>query len=863
MFNRLMVSAILVIFCAQCVPENEDTNEAAGSATETTAAGTTTTPVAGNTAGTTTTPAAGNTAGTSADGTATTRPTAGTAQTMAGQVSGAAATSRPSDNAGMAARQDTNLGGASSGQNQAGTASMPEGGSDSSGASSTAGERGGGIAGSIEQPSLGGMSVNEGGGQASEAGVRANTGPMSAGDGADDVTAGEPDRGGAMSGVTGGLPTGGRSMPQGGDPDAMAMAGQVMASAGMDGNDPDPTMGGALVMVGGNVGGARSGFGGESEPGGSVDNLPCAEADCPDDRPNFNNCPDGTPPRIECRTNNDELCEWKGFCEAPDRCPPGSPDTDNDGTCDAIDTLCNFDDSPVSCDEAQPANCAENEVPEVKEQCFSGRCVTWDECGVPPQCDDNIPCPASDLANCSSVCVNFRCVEDCVQCQDPGCQTPCLFGSRPNNDGCETCNCLPPPRTCPQEGGEKQRKYESIDPDFCVVNNTNCGVDREVFRQPGCGCGCQLTPCPVGGEEVCGMNGTKYLNECLMTRAGQQESADWAAAGCCDAIPENCPATCTFGYIPDPRGCGTCACNPAPLECPDESRDGVTYISGNPGVCAAADLQCPDDQVPFDDPICGCGCQSPEGEGCPLELNPVCGVDGQTYFNRCFATAAGTAVQAQGECPTMNANCVPDYVVCRGQDGRGGRCNGEKVVVPEGCTYPVCHCELPDRCPVESDDPALNEPGEFMCALSGECIVEDKVCDREPDCPGGTDEGDANNCPAPGECRDFEYNCGDAANTCILEIQRCNGEADCPGDDPDTLDVIESPDEQGCNCAHGDDDNPADQGDCLCPTAETYCNTVCEAGESQACDQNEDCADNDVCGEEGICVPRLPYANCI
>ena len=148
-----------------------------------------------------------------------------------------------------------------------------------------------------------------------------------------------------------------------------------------------------------------------------------------------------------------------------------------------------------------------------------------------------------------------------------------------------------------------------------------------------------------------------------------------------------------------------------------------------------------------------------------------------------------------------------------------------------------------------------------MCAASGECIVEDKVCDREPDCPGGTDEGAENNCPAPGQCRDFEYHCGDLDNTCILDIERCNNVADCPGDNPDTLDVIESPDEQGCNCATDGGNNVPDQGNCLCPTFETYCNTVCEAGETQACNQDAECVEGDVC-TEGECPPALPYDNC-
>ena len=88
------------------------------------------------------------------------------------------------------------------------------------------------------------------------------------------------------------------------------------------------------------------------------------------------------------------------------------------------------------------------------------------------------------------------------------------------------------------KGGDSQREYESIDSDFCAVNNLNCGVDREVFSQPGCGCGCQRRACTAELDVVCGQNGQRYNNACLMTQAGQQETEDWVSAGCCEAYPK-------------------------------------------------------------------------------------------------------------------------------------------------------------------------------------------------------------------------------------------------------------------------------------------------------------------------------------
>ena len=87
-----------------------------------------------------------------------------------------------------------------------------------------------------------------------------------------------------------------------------------------------------------------------------------------------------------------------------------------------------------------------------------------------------------------------------------------------------------------------------------------------------------------------------------------------------------------------------------------------------------AGLDCGDGQFCNFDIDASCGFADASGvcaakpEVCIELYAPVCGCDGQTYGNACFANAAGTSVAADGECKTFcggfgNIAC-PDGKVC-------------------------------------------------------------------------------------------------------------------------------------------------------------------------------------------------------
>ena len=249
---------------------------------------------------------------------------------------------------------------------------------------------------------------------------------------------------------------------------------------------------------------------------------------------------------------------------------------------------------------------------------------------------------------------------------------------------------------------------------------------------------------------VCGCDGNTYGNDCERQAAQVQLAHEGEFKVECaiaiDCIPgwlpvdtdgDDCPDACEPGPCKDNSDCGPlgyCAkegcwdaegtCAQLPAGCPDVwdpvcGCDGNTY--GNACEAAAAgvnvaaageckpeadcehDAWCDEGEYCAKDGCSGVGLCTTPPDACIEIYQPVCGCDGNTYSNSCYASSAGVNVLHEGECEAKSCGGIIGLPCDEGQlcEFEADTCNiadnmGQCVDVPQACPdvwLPVCGCD--------------------------------------------------------------------------------------------------------------------------------------------------------------------------
>ena len=137
-------------------------------------------------------------------------------------------------------------------------------------------------------------------------------------------------------------------------------------------------------------------------------------------------------------------------------------------------------------------------------------------------------------------------------------------------------------------------------------------------------------------------------------------------------------------------------------------------VAWGSGQSCVIESDCPETQTCTREPLscAGAGTCEDVPESCIEIYDPVCGCDGVTYSNACYAAAARTGVSHLGECVVENdcpangsGDLCGDLFYCASSPGQcDGTVLGTCQPMPQTCPYnwdPVCGCDgvtYPNAC---------------------------------------------------------------------------------------------------------------------------------------------------------------------
>jgi hypothetical protein len=480
--------------------------------------------------------------------------------------------------------------------------------------------------------------------------------------------------------------------------------------------------------------------------------------------------PDPTDDALVCESY--ESCVLDLICTSSDCCKDGFFCAKADGDCDGAGVC---QERPVGCDQDFNPVCG------CDGQTYANRCeanaagvnVSHEgECGGPPRCSTNFDCPldsycAKKAGDCDGI----------GSCEVRGLICPLIFAPVCGCDGQTYSNA------CVAASSGVNVLHDGECGVICK-DNSACPEGSYCARSPGdCdGIGdCQPRPggCPENFDPVCGCDGVTYGNDCEAASAGVTvlHRGECRPGGCvsnddCDGF-----SVC----VKDDGDCdGVGVCERRPDACiaifdPVCGCDGENYsnrcVAHAAGVSVRHEGECRENACNRNgDCPGGSFCQKPDGDcdgigvcertplGCPDNVDPVCGCDGQTYSNRCDAQAAGISVVHEGECRVPPCRENPDCGGAQFCSKIEGDCDGTGICedMPFGCPRdfnPVCGCDgltYPNACNAAAAGVSVLHHGECAvgdCSSNGDCD-DDAYCAKS--------EGD---CDGPGRCKTRPVGC--------------------------------------------------------------------------------------------------------
>ncbi|MBN2694923.1 hypothetical protein JXR93_09695 [bacterium] len=426
--------------------------------------------------------------------------------------------------------------------------------------------------------------------------------------------------------------------------------------------------------------------------------------------------------------------------------------------------------------------------------------------------------------------------------------------------GCEEADksiiCALSGTVCGVDGVTYTNKCDADDAGVAVAYSGKCESPTECASNEDCPEGFICQPllgcyidvngelvCPTGGQCVPQEEECVIASDCKGVLNIECEGAHWecqegeCVQECGSVCPEiDCLLFCENGFKKDDNGCEICECNEviscmSDSDCPEgfecqivnciDSDERSNCIGGN--ICIKKQIECEINSDCARGEVCVDGFCKEDICSCPEIYAPVCGENGITYGNACYASCDNVIVLHEGECESprcdsnddcevglqcidgvcinyfcpsecqANSDCEEGFfcqpINCLSADGNSGTvCSpiedicysdrdcafGEVCMFLDYAQYGHCisQCE-PVYCDLYCENGfKVDERGCQIC----ECNEPQDVCYSDRDCPNGYFCEFLDGCyqDENGEiiCIDYGY--------CVPESSECRVDSDCP-----------------------------------------------------------------------------------